>query len=61
MSGFSAFTGTSFKGRKAREAIAGYLFISPWLLGFIVFFAGPIVASFLLSFTNWDIVSPLLL
>ncbi len=39
-----------------REAVAGYLFISPWLIGFIVFFAGPILASFILSFTRWNIV-----
>lgn len=39
-----------------REAIAGYLFISPWMIGFVVFFAGPILASFVLSFTRWNIV-----
>jgi len=39
-----------------REAVAGYLFISPWIIGFIVFFAGPIIASFILSFTSWNIV-----
>ncbi|MBN2470501.1 MAG: sugar ABC transporter permease [Anaerolineae bacterium] len=39
-----------------QEAIAGYLFISPWLVGFILFFAGPILASFVLSFTRWNIV-----
>jgi len=41
---------------RRREAVAGYLFISPWLIGFIVFFAGPILASFFLSFTRWNIV-----
>jgi multiple sugar transport system permease protein len=40
-----------------REAIAGYLFISPWFFGFIVFFVGPILASFALSFTEWNIVT----
>ena len=40
---------------RKREAIAGYLFISPWLIGFIVFFLGPILASFALSFTRWNI------
>ncbi len=39
----------------AREAVEGYLFISPWLIGFLIFTAGPFVASFLLSFTNWRI------
>lgn len=41
---------------RRREAISGYLFISPWLIGFIVFFVGPIIASFFLSFTSWNIV-----
>ena len=39
-----------------REAVAGYLFILPWLFGFICFTAGPMVASFVLSFTEWNIV-----
>src|SRR5215510_5303872 len=42
---------------RKREALAGYLFISPWLIGFVVFFAGPIIASLFLSFTSWNIVS----
>lgn len=47
-------------GRISRkEAISGYLFISPWLVGFLVLFAGPIVASLLLSFCQWDIMSPI--
>jgi multiple sugar transport system permease protein len=41
---------------RRKEALAGYLFISPWLIGFIVFFVGPIIASFILSFTSWNIV-----
>lgn len=41
-----------------REAMAFYAFISPWLVGFIVLTAGPVVASFVLSFTAWDMASP---
>ncbi len=41
-----------------REAIEGYLFISPWIFGFLVFIAGPLIASILLSFSRWDIVTP---
>lgn len=44
--------------RARREAIAGYLFISPWLIGFLVFILGPIVASFYLSLTEYAIVQP---
>ncbi|HHY98587.1 MAG TPA: sugar ABC transporter permease [Firmicutes bacterium] len=41
-----------------REEAAFYLFISPWLIGFIAFTAGPIVASLFFSFCNYDIVNP---
>jgi multiple sugar transport system permease protein len=33
------------------------MFISPWLIGFVVFTAGPFIASIYLSFTRYDIVS----
>jgi multiple sugar transport system permease protein len=32
-----------------------WLLLSPWLIGFILFGAGPIIASVLLSFTDYDI------
>lgn len=40
-----------------REAAAGYLFIVPWILGFVVFTFGPMIASLYFSFTEYDIVS----
>ena len=39
------------------EAIAGYLFASPWFIGFILFTAYPIVASIYYSFTEYSILS----
>ncbi len=42
---------------KRQEAIAGYLYISPWLLGFLAFTAFPFLASFYLSFTDYTVVS----
>jgi multiple sugar transport system permease protein len=41
-----------------REALEGYLGISPWLIGFLVFTAGPFLASLALSFTDWQITVP---
>jgi len=41
-----------------REHIDGYIFILPWLIGFVVFVAGPMVASFVISFMRWEIVTP---
>ena len=43
---------------RLREAIDGYICIAPWVLGFIVFTAFPIVASFLLSFSRYTILDP---
>jgi multiple sugar transport system permease protein len=42
---------------RRREALTFYLFIAPWAIGFLVFGAGPIIASLILSFTNYNIVS----
>jgi multiple sugar transport system permease protein len=40
-----------------REAIAGYLFISPWIVGFLVFTLGAMIYSLVLSFTNYDLAT----
>ncbi len=40
------------------EARDGYLFILPWVFGFIIFTAGPMLASLYISFTRWEIVTP---
>lgn len=41
---------------KAREERAFWGFISPWLFGLIFFTGGPFIASFLMSFTDYDVV-----
>jgi len=38
------------------EAVAGYLFASPWILGFLVFTIGPIIASIIFSFCDYDVL-----
>lgn len=38
--------------------LEGYLIISPWLIGFLVFTAGPMIASAYLAFTSYDLLSP---
>jgi len=40
--------------RRKQEAWLFYLFISPWIIGFLVFLLGPMVASIYLSLTDWD-------
>ncbi len=43
---------------RRREAIAFYLCISPWIAGFLLFYLGPMVASFYFSLTRWDLLTP---
>ncbi|WP_341976061.1 sugar ABC transporter permease [Microbacterium sp. LWO13-1.2] len=40
-----------------RDTVAGYVFLSPWLLGFIGLTAGPMLFSLYLAFTTYDIFS----
>lgn len=41
-----------------REALTFYLLISPWLIGFLVFVLGPMLASLYFSFTEWNLLKP---
>ncbi len=43
---------------RKREAKMGLLFISPWIVGVLLFSLFPFIASFLLSFTKYNIVQP---
>jgi multiple sugar transport system permease protein len=43
-------------GFREAETWAAYAFLSPWIFGFIVFTAGPMVASAVLSFTDYSII-----
>ncbi|MEZ4861683.1 MAG: sugar ABC transporter permease [Caldilineaceae bacterium] len=40
-----------------REALWFWLFISPWILGFLFFRGVPIIVSMVLSFTNYNVAS----
>lgn len=39
------------------EARAGYLFLAPFLIGFLVFTIGPMIASLLFSFTDYNVLN----
>jgi len=41
-----------------REAMWAYVLISPWIIGFIVFTAGPMIASAYFSLTEYDVINP---
>lgn len=40
-----------------REALWAYAFITPWIIGFLIFTVGPMLASLFFSFTEYDIVN----
>ncbi|MGD0005072.1 MAG: sugar ABC transporter permease [Anaerolineaceae bacterium] len=44
--------------RRLRQDLKGYLFVSPWLIGILVFLAYPTIASFYFSMTNYTILNP---
>lgn len=46
-----------FKSRTGQEAVRGYLFISPWLLGLLAFQVIPLVMVFYFSFTKYSVLS----
>lgn len=46
------------RGRLLRqEAIDGFVFITPWLLGFVLWTAWPMLFSLGLVFTNWSVLT----
>jgi multiple sugar transport system permease protein len=43
---------------RRRKAVEGYLLISPWLVGFLAFTLGPLLASLYYSFTDYNVLQP---
>ncbi len=45
--------------RLARDEMASaYIMLAPWIIGIIVFVVGPVIASLVLAFTEWDLLNP---
>ncbi|WP_420456029.1 extracellular solute-binding protein [Rubrivirga sp.] len=44
-------------GTGRHSPVAAYLCLSPWLVGFAFFTVGPILASVVLSFTEWNMIT----
>ena len=40
------------------EALTGVAMAAPWIIGFLVFVAGPMLASLYLAMTRWDLFTP---
>jgi len=49
--------GRSRRRARRRNTAAGLLFLSPWLIGFLVFTAWPIIYSAFLSLTDYDVIN----
>ncbi|NPV09192.1 MAG: sugar ABC transporter permease [Anaerolineae bacterium] len=46
------------RARLLRQNVKGYAFISPWIIGLLVFSAYPVLASFYFSFTKYTVLKP---
>lgn len=46
------------KKRQVKDNMTAYAFLSPWVIGFILFSGVPIIASFVLSLMQWDMIDP---
>jgi multiple sugar transport system permease protein len=53
-----SLTEDTLAGMARRRALMGYLFVLPTILGIIIFTAGPVLASFGLSFFKWNVFKP---
>ncbi|WP_210508510.1 carbohydrate ABC transporter permease [Naasia sp. SYSU D00057] len=40
-----------------REALAGYLFVAPWVVGFLIFTLGAMIYSLVISFSDYDLAT----
>ncbi|HLH73031.1 MAG TPA: sugar ABC transporter permease [Chloroflexota bacterium] len=44
--------------RPLRRHLEGWAFAAPWIIGFVVFTAGPMIASAVMAFMSWDMLTP---
>ena len=49
----------NIKTLKNTKSILGLIFVSPLFFGILIFIAGPVLFSFILSFFYWDILKPM--
>jgi multiple sugar transport system permease protein len=48
----------TYQEMKRREMLTAYGFILPTLIGFVVFIVGPMLASFVISLYDWNMLTP---
>jgi multiple sugar transport system permease protein len=54
----STFGLSNRRRNRIHEIALAYLFLAPTLIGLLFFSLGPVIAGFLISFTNWNILLP---
>ena len=59
----ASLSATATVVRKARtleqqQKLWGWVFLSPWIIGFLLFTAGPMLASLIFTFTELSLGSP---
>ncbi|MEM9953167.1 MAG: sugar ABC transporter permease [Chloroflexota bacterium] len=52
------FSWTGMSQARRREALYGLMFISPWLIGFLLFYFFPMIASAVFSFMDFELSQP---
>lgn len=58
MTAASASAPSQGRCRVSQETRWAFIFLLPWIFGFVVFIAGPMVASFAISFTQYNVIRP---
>jgi len=51
-------TGVSSRRRGLAQWLEALPFLLPTIIGFFVFISGPVIAAFILGFTQWDLLTP---
>ena len=44
--------------KKLKQALTGYLFLGPNIVGFMTFVFLPVLGSLFLAFAEWDLLNP---
>lgn len=55
---YTLLTENTLHGMARRKALMGYLFLAPTILGILIFTAGPVIFSLVLSLFRWNVFSP---
>jgi multiple sugar transport system permease protein len=56
-SGSRAMRSSLLRRPRFRENVNAYLFVAPWLIGFIVLTGGPMLGSLALAFAQWNLLT----